>query len=218
MLLAIQIIHDIFHVCFVHRVHGLTGFLSPGPSPVVDLKFTSITTNQMTITYEPPTKDAQCVKEIITRVIDESQKLRSKKSVKQVFEETFTGLQACTEYTIEVSTVSPSGLESLVERVRNTTLEDLPSAPQELGVNSVTTTSITLQWFQPAVNPGCVTEYTLSWTDSVDTQSATISDSNFKVVYTVANLLPCLSYEFTLVSESASGTSEATTFTQQTNC
>lgn len=196
----------------------LPDFLSPGPGPVVDLRFKSIEVTQLTISYSSPANDPQCVKEVITRVTDASQRLRRNKVVKASYEETFTGLQACTDYIVQVSTVSPSGLESLVEEITDKTLDALASAPQELGANDVTTTSITLQWFQPVENPRCVTDYVLTWSDSISNDTTTVNTSTFKVEHTVEGLTACTSYDFSLYSESLAGVSEEVTFTQKTTC
>lgn len=185
---------------------------------MVDLKFTSIETHQLSISYQPPEKDAQCVKEIITRITDNNQRLRWKKATKYVLEETITGLEACTDYTIHVSTVSPTGLESLVEEISEKTLGDTPSEPQTLGANDVTTTSITLQWFQPATNPNCVTDYILTWSDTVSNSTVNVSASTFKVEYTVDGLTACTTYDFSLIASSPDGESGETTLTQATAC
>lgn len=157
------------------------------------------------------------MKEVITGIADNNQRLRRKKAMESVLEETFTGLAACTQYTIQVRTVSPTGLESPVEEITNTTLDDLTSAPQELGANYITDTSITLQWFQPAVNPRCVTDYILTWT-GLSTENVTINASTFKVVYTVEGLTPCTSYDFTLIAQSVLGPSPQTSYQETTLC
>lgn len=189
------------------------------PDPVRDLRFKSIDTNQLTISYQLPEKDPQCVKEIVTRITDNNQRLHRKKAVKSAFEETFTGLASCTDYTVQVSTVSPTGLESLVEEISENTLSDLPSVPQEFTAIAFTTTSVTVQWFQPAVNPRCVTDYLLSWInpDGV-VANATVNASTFKVVYNVDSLTPCTIYDFFLSADSLSGESSETTFQNTTLC
>lgn len=181
--------------------------------------FKSIDTNQLTISYQLPEKDPQCVKEIVTRITDNNQRLHRKKAVKAALEETFTGLASCTDYTVQVSTVSPSGMESLVEEISEKTLSDMPSAPQEFTAIDITTTSFILEWYQPAVNPSCVTDYLLSWVDHDGvSDNATVSASTFKVVYNVDNLTPCTIYDFVLSADSLSGESSEATFQNTTLC
>lgn len=115
--------------------------------------------------------------------------------------------------------MSPTGLESLVEEISEKTLSEMPSAPQEFSAIGFTTTSVTVQWYQPAVNPSCVTDYLLSWInpDGV-TDNTTVSASTFKVVYSVEGLTPCTIYDFVLSANSLSGESLETTFQNTTLC
>ncbi|KAG0711097.1 Receptor-type tyrosine-protein phosphatase delta [Chionoecetes opilio] len=188
------------------------------PGPVVDLQVINIDTNRITINCQPPKVNPQCVKEIITRVIDENEKsLQIEK--KSQYEETISGLKACTDYRVVVSIKSPSGLESEVREIRIRTLDDIPSEPQEFSVNEVTTTSITVQWFQPATNPRCASEYNLTWMDDTSDDTIIISDApTFKVVYTLAGLQPCMNYNFTLNAESSVGEGPETTLSHSTAC
>lgn len=191
----------------------------PGPGPVVDLHVIDIDTEQLTVRCLPPEVDPQCVKEVITRVIDEDQKSLRFENKKSQYEEHITGLKPCTNYRVLVSTRSPSGLESEVREVRNKTLDDVPSEPQEFAVSAVTTTSITLQWFRPATNPNCASEYSLTWMDDVYTDTITISDvSAFKVVYTVEGLRSCTDHTFKLYAESSAGPGPEATLTHSTAC
>ena len=184
---------------------------------MVDLHVIDIGTNWLTIKCLPPTVDPQCVKEVITRVIDEDQK--SLRLEKTEYEGVITGLEACTNYRILVSTRSPSGLQSEVSEIRNMTLDDLPSEPQAFAVIEVTTTSITLQWFQPATNPRCASVYKLTWEDDVNTDTITISDaSSFKTEVTVDGLRPCTNINFKLYAESLVGAGPETTLKYSTAC
>lgn len=188
------------------------------PGPVVDLQVTDVSTDQLTVACQPPEVDPQCVKEVITRVINEDQK--SLRAVKKTqFEETITGLQACTNYRVLVTTKSPSGLESEEREVSSKTLDDVPSEPQAFEVTEVTTTSITLQWFQPATNPNCAYEYILTWQDDTDSDTITLNDiSTFKVLYTVEGLKPCTEHTFTIHAESPAGAGPNATVMYTTEC
>ena len=201
-----------------YYVHSLTVLLSQGPGPVVNLRVVDVDMNAMTVWCEPPAVDPQCVKEVITRVIDEngkSQRVMRKSS----FQETIYGLEPCTDYRILVSTKSSGGLQSEEREIRNRTLDDISSEPQAFNVTEVTTTSVTLQWFRPLTNPNCATDYTLSWAGDVDTDTVTISDTpTFKIVYIVDGLQACTNYTFTLNAESPAGSSPNTTLVQETAC
>lgn len=74
------------------------------------------------------------------------------KETRAGLEETFTGLEACTNYGIAVSAVTISNAVS--DEVSETfkTQEDKPSAPQGLQHSSVTKNSVQLLWFVPSVS------------------------------------------------------------------
>lgn len=187
------------------------------PGPVVNLHVVDVDRTEMTVKCEPPAVDPQCAKEVITRVIDENGKSQ-RVMRKSNFEETIYGLEPCTDYRILVSTKSPSGLQSEERETRNRTLDDIPSEPQAFNVTDVTTTSVTLQWFRPATNPRCATDYTLTWAGDVN-DTITISDtSSFKIVYVVDGLNSCTNYNFTLNAESSAGQGPETILAQTTTC
>ncbi|XP_045130639.1 protein sidekick homolog [Portunus trituberculatus] len=188
------------------------------PGPVVNLQVVNVDVTEMTVTCEPPAVDPQCAKEVITRIIDENAK--SQRIVRRSsFQETINGLEPCTDYRILVSTKSPGGLQSEERETTSRTLDDLPSEPQAFNVTEVTTTSVTLQWFRPLINPRCATNYTLKWKSDVDNDIITISEtSSFKTVYIVDGLQPCTIHNFTLNAESSVGSGLETALVQATNC
>ncbi|KAK3877417.1 hypothetical protein Pcinc_017858 [Petrolisthes cinctipes] len=190
------------------------------PSPVVDLLITDITTNQMSITFGPPETHPQCVKEFDIHIIDEDQTRRSLKELatpSPYVENTITGLKACTNYLVRVSAVTATGKRSGWEEVKNITSGAAPSEPQELGVNDYTQTSITVQWFGPADNSRCVTEYELSWEGSATGSDTLPNNNNFKMTYTVEGLAACSDITFTLLARSDTGDSPSVTFSQTTD-
>lgn len=203
----------------IHRLHELMAYFDTAPSPVGNLQTTDISTDQLTISFDPPETHPQCVKEYDISIIDEDQKRSVKELVtpSPYVENTITGLKACTNYLVKVRSVSPTGKRSTWEEVRNTTDEATPSEPQELGVNDYTQTSITVQWFGPVDNSRCVTDYELSWTGSVSGSTVIPNTNDFKMIHTVSGLDACQDYTFTVIAKSASGDSPAATFSQTTD-
>lgn len=203
----------------VLRLNDLTIYFDTAPSPVVNLKTTDISTDQLTISFDPPETHPQCVKEFDISIIDEDQTRSVKELVTPLpyIDNTITGLRACTNYLVRVSAVSPTGKRSSWEEVRNTTEKAAPSEPQELGVNEYTQTSITVQWFAPVDNSRCVTDYELSWTGSVSASTVIHNTGNFKMIHTVSGLDACQNYTFSVIAQSDVGDSPAATFNQMTD-
>ncbi|XP_071525803.1 fibronectin-like [Panulirus ornatus] len=190
------------------------------PGPVVDLKVKSISTDQLTITYDPPRSHPQCVKEYDIEVIDQDQtREQTLRRVTPYMDDTITGLKACTHYLVKVRAVSPTGKKGPWVDVTNVTSVATPSEPQVFGMSDVTETSISLQWFQPATNPRCATQYVLQWEGDGTSESVTISGvSDFKLTYTVEGLKACVEYTFTVKAKSSTDESAPVQLTQSTRC
>nr|XP_045609991.1 tenascin-R-like [Procambarus clarkii] len=202
-------------------VGNSTSTLDVRPDPVKNLQVTDILTSEVTITFDPPEINTQCVKGYVLQVYDLNTTMTTSMRTSEPILDYITGLAACTTYRIIVSTVSPTGLLSTPQDTYATTADDIPSEPQQFGLNAVSTSSISLQWYQPDTNGLCASQYLLSWEDSAGTPvgSTTIVDpSSFKVYYTVEGLNPCETYSFLLIAKSSVGESTAAEFSFETLC
>lgn len=185
------------------------------PSPVQNLLITTITTNSMSISFDPPATHPQCVKEYDIRIIDQDQAYAERETATPNLADTISGLEPCTNYLIKVRVISPTSLASPWRVVSNKTESDLASEPQAFGTSSVTQTSVYLQWYPPATNPNCVTEYVLTW----DEYTVNIpSTGAFKMEYEVTGLIPCTGYTFSLMAKSSEGTSDPIQCVPTTEC
>ncbi|XP_045609992.2 tyrosine-protein phosphatase Lar-like [Procambarus clarkii] len=195
--------------------------LDAEPDPVSDLQVTDVDTNELTISFEPPETNRHCVKDYDIEVVDLDQPELASRRVSAAVQYLITGLEACTNYLIMVRVVSPGGNASAWQEVNNRTLDAIPSAPQNLAMTEATTSSISLQWYQPDTNSRCASEYILTWEDSEGNPGGpdTITDpTSLSVTYTVEGLMACIDYTFTLVAESEAGESDFTQLTQTTLC
>nr|XP_045609993.1 phosphatidylinositol phosphatase PTPRQ-like [Procambarus clarkii] len=191
------------------------------PGPVKNLMLTEIHENAVRLSFEPPETNPQCVKEYDIRVIDQDMsRVTVPKLNGDPVVDLITGLEACTNYLFKVRAITKTNKESPWSEVYNRTSDATPSEPQQFGLESATTTSITLHWFQPATNTRCVTEYLLSWQGANnEVGTMTVTDiTSFKNEVTVDGLNPCEKYTFNLSAISAIGESHVLTFTQSTIC
>nr|XP_045609990.1 receptor-type tyrosine-protein phosphatase H-like isoform X2 [Procambarus clarkii] len=207
-------------------VGNSTSTLDVRPEPVKNLQVTEVYKSTISITFEPPETNKQCIKGYAMLVTDlnttsVTSRTMSEMRTSEPIEEFITNLEPCTNYRIMMAAVSPTGLMSPPQETYTRTTDDIPSEPQQFGLNGVTTSSISLQWYQPETNSRCASQYVLTWKDSAGTTvgNETIVDpSSFKVSYTVEGLNPCETYTFSLIAKSPAGESNAAEFSLQTLC
>ncbi|KAG7160511.1 Neogenin-like 1 [Homarus americanus] len=191
------------------------------PGAVSDLQVTDVHKNELTISFDPPTVNGQCVKEYDIHVIDlDSQVTMTRLGGPETIENFITGLHSCTNYEIKVRSVSSTEKASEWLTVQNRTQDDIPSKPQQLGMYDSTSSSISLEWYKPSLNPNCASKYTLTWQDSQGHSAhVTVNDQGtFKQRYTVNGLKTCETYTFNLLAESSAGKSNPARYKQSTLC
>ncbi|KAK7024270.1 hypothetical protein SK128_007754 [Halocaridina rubra] len=190
------------------------------PDPVENLAISSVSAHEFTVSYDPPSNMPQCIREYDTNVInlDQSyQNFRDIFSPEQTIpriDETHNQLEACSNYRVEVRTVSRQGLESDWASEQTATDGDIPDVVRNLQVQSATESSVTLLWFQPESNPRCVTSYLVEWDVGTDTISAT----TFAIEYTVSGLGSCMSYNFSVTAQASLGNSSPVSLEGLTLC
>ncbi|XP_064105645.1 tyrosine-protein phosphatase Lar-like [Macrobrachium nipponense] len=214
--------------------HSPTGMSSPTlanwtftdditPGPVENLKVKEVEVTRIAISYDPPSDQAQCVKEYDTRVInlDEGGPTTLEDGPFVVgIDESHTELDACTNYALHVRTVTRTGLVSNWTIVQTTTGDALPSEARNFQLHDATEDSLALYWFQPELNKRCAIAYRLSWNSGDDSGSETIDLTPplpFEVTHTISGLKACTDYQLTLIAISATaGESAAATLSAST--
>ncbi|KAK8749570.1 hypothetical protein OTU49_015434 [Cherax quadricarinatus] len=202
-------------------VGNSTATYDVAPEPVNNLQVIESHTNELTVTFELPEVNKQCVETYDLQVTDLDQSGLMASRATDFIETFITGLEACTNYLIELRLLSPTGKASAWREVRNKTQDGIPSSPREFGLNGVTKDSISLEWFQPEINKRCASEYIITWEASDGTRGGpqnVIDPTEFKVIYTVTGLKECTDYTFSLVAKSSVGQSNPTEFTYTTLC
>ncbi|KAG7160510.1 collagen alpha-1(XIV) chain-like [Homarus americanus] len=200
--------------------HTYTKELAPGP--VQNVQVIEAHLSSLTVSYEVPVTNPQCVGAYDTRVINLDKLDNSAKKVTEgvVKTNTIAGLEPCTNYEIEIAAVSHSGeYMSVWKKVDGKTKDGTPSEPQNISVKDATIDSLTLQWFEPITNSPCVIQYDLTWTDGINTGSAKISDvTSNKFEYTIEGLNSCDEYTITLSAKSTTSESRTKKIIQKTDC
>lgn len=183
-----------------------------------------VTSHEMTISYEAPDTHPQCVHEYDIEIINEDDYFSKRSHVVPYMDGTFTDLEACANYLVNVRAVTRTGLFSDWRSITTTTGGDVPSVPRSLAVEDFNQTSVKLNWWQPETNKLCVTKYRLEWTDGTTPGSTEVSPPvggilPFENEKTVAGLAPCTDYTFTVFADAdVGGTSDPATVTQTTAC
>ncbi|XP_066989941.1 receptor-type tyrosine-protein phosphatase F-like [Macrobrachium rosenbergii] len=194
------------------------------PNPVIDLQIVDVGPTDVTYKYRMPDVNPQCAVDIKDKYLDvtdnsllteapaSGRKANVDSPMSTVHKD---GLLSCSDYYIEVTTLSPTGLESTVANVSFTT-ESAPSTqPQHLETHDIQTTSVVLEWLKPKENSRCVTEYKLTvsnTTTSNDYHIPASRDSPTKMTYEVDDLSSCTEYKAYLTAI-ASGSASDPAFT-----
>lgn len=183
-----------------------------------------VTSHELTISYEAPETHPQCVHEYDIEIINEDDYFSRRSQVVPYMDGTFTDLEACADYLVNVRAVTRTGLTSEWRTITTTTGGDTPSVPRAFEVEAVHETSVLVNWWQPDTNKFCARNYRLEWTDGTNSNSTEISpapgeDLPFEVRFTVTGLTSCTEYTFSVFALSvSSGESAPATITQKTTC
>ncbi|XP_068214234.1 receptor-type tyrosine-protein phosphatase F-like [Palaemon carinicauda] len=190
------------------------------PSPVVDLKIVDVGTTDVTFTYSMPDTNPQCAVDVKDKYIDVTnghpslESLTSGQKVKVTSPSSTIhkdGLLSCSDYYIEVRTMSPSGLESAPANISFTTEPAPSTSPQTFEVHDIHVTSAIFQWLKPKENSRCVTEYRLTISDTTTSNEYVISasrDSPTKMTYAVDDLSSCTEYKAYLSAKASGSASD----------
>ncbi|XP_071539177.1 uncharacterized protein [Panulirus ornatus] len=127
------------------------------PTPVLALEARTMDTSSVSASWTPAQVE-MCVdhyRVCITDVIDLTKECHDTND----YDKIFTGLDACVEYEVTVTSVSPSGrLGGFAYDLAKT--EDLPtSAPTDLQVEQLTSHSVLVSFGLPLEHPRCVNEF-----------------------------------------------------------
>jgi len=121
---------------------------------------------------------------------------------------TCTGLQSCTKYTYEISSIAHDGSESAWESVDASTVAESLSAPQEFMLEATEARSAILSWYCPLEGCRCVDRFLIHWTLS---ETATTTQTTRATTTTTTNAptaKPTTSFKTTIMSD---GTTVSTT-------
>ncbi|KAK7070994.1 hypothetical protein SK128_003105 [Halocaridina rubra] len=129
--------------------------LEGDPGPVLAMALTTITTDSMLVTWEPPTK---CVDHFYVCHYDEFEVIENCQDIYDT-QVSLASLMACTDYYVSVSVVTPSGIVSNRTWRSAETLELAPGEPLNLQIIDVTSSSIDVHYDPPDSNPQCAVEY-----------------------------------------------------------
>ncbi|XP_076061129.1 uncharacterized protein LOC143036957 [Oratosquilla oratoria] len=182
------------------------------PSPPQDVSVMAVGNHTIDISWHQPDLNPQCVHEYQLDIVNEggmkSYGYRSNSSISEGFD----GLDACTFYTLLIRSVSLESLYSPWVSINATTLEDLPSEPREFQLKKAAQKYLTLKWWEPEENHGCVLQYHLTWIGSDESSSSMNIVSPipgvplpFEIETQVLGLSPCVSYGFKLSALTPSG-------------
>ncbi|TOF85605.1 hypothetical protein CGJ15_25845, partial [Vibrio parahaemolyticus] len=112
-------------------VGNSTATYDVAPEPVNNLQVIESHTNELTVTFELPEVNKQCVETYDLQVTDLDQSGLMASRATDFIETFITGLEACTNYLIELRLLSPTGKASAWREVRNKTQDGIPSSPRE---------------------------------------------------------------------------------------
>ncbi|XP_068232515.1 von Willebrand factor A domain-containing protein 7-like [Palaemon carinicauda] len=194
-----------------------TRTLDLAPGEPTNVAIVKVTSHSIDIRYDPPDVNPQCTIEYDFEIIDKSSNQITAANEKLVgLDNIFQHLEACTLYEARVRAVSRTSLHSDWAIVSAVTKEDIPSAPQNFEAASVTSNTVNLVWFRPAVNDRCIGEYYLEWSDGSQSIDGPLK---FEMEATVTSLTSCTDYAFSLNAMTPEGTSgEVATLTVKTSC
>ncbi|XP_071539179.1 uncharacterized protein [Panulirus ornatus] len=178
------------------------------PTPVESITAVSVDTSSVSAVWEPARVE-ECVdhyRVCIEDVVNLTKTCYDTKDKERIF----SGLDACVEYEVTVTSVSPSGrLGGFAYDLAKT--EDLPtSAPTNLQVAEVTSHSATVSFGPPVENPWCVIEYDTRYI-LLDEISYRKDMSSFKsevsvyLEHTLTGLNACSNYGVWVRAVTASG-------------
>ncbi|XP_064098706.1 uncharacterized protein LOC135209881 [Macrobrachium nipponense] len=182
-----------------------TRTLDLAPGIPTNVSIVKVTSHSIDIRYDPPAVNPQCTVEYDFEIIDKSANRVTSGNEKRVgLDNIFQHLEACTLYEARVRAVSHTSLHSDWAVVSEVTKEDIPSAPQNFAVTSVTSTAVNLQWFRPAANDRCIAEYYLDWSEG---SMSICCPLKFEMEASVTGLNACTDYTFTVNAVTPEGAS-----------
>lgn len=163
------------------------------------------TAHTLEISFEPPAVGFQCINEYDIKGVQLDKRSGGGTPFEPSRESLFTDLMACSDYKIQVRSVTRGHLTSDWVSVVSSTLEDLPTAPRNLQLLDATPTTLHVMWWEPMDNYLCVDHYVVSWINNRGTEvSQTFTSRNTKEPHTpmldmiLPDLTPCSHYTVTV--------------------
>ncbi|KAK3855542.1 hypothetical protein Pcinc_038064 [Petrolisthes cinctipes] len=176
---------------------------TPGkPTPVSSVEAVPLNQNSLLVVWTPGS-DEECVTEYhvcVTDIVDLDQACVDTDTIEQ----TFNGLEACVNYDVTVTPISPSGVfGDPAFDIANT--GDLPtSEPTNLRVTEVTSHTAIIKYGPPEMNPRCVTEFNTQLLEQgKSTMYMTSLTTHLEEM--VSGLGSCSLYEYRIRAVTASG-------------
>ncbi|XP_042237341.1 tyrosine-protein phosphatase Lar-like [Homarus americanus] len=141
-------------------ISGFTNDLPP--SSPSNLRVLSEDDSGTTLQWDAPTKNPICVQSYkVCYRLDKDPTPTCETTEDTTI--TLAGLQACGEYHVTVTPVTPSDTEGPQLEQDVTTRDGVPGTPQDVKVGITTQSTIELEWNDPAINPLCVQDYSITY-------------------------------------------------------
>ncbi|XP_042237339.1 receptor-type tyrosine-protein phosphatase F-like [Homarus americanus] len=200
---------------------SISGFANAkSPSSPTNLRIVSDGDLSTTLQWDAPTQNPTCVQSYkVCYMLDKDPTPSCETTEDTTI--TLAGLQACGEYHVTVTPVTPSDTEGPQLEQDVTTRDGVPGPPQNVKVGVTTDSIIEVEWNDPVVNPLCVKDF--SFTCGEVTSRTRFSyhlvedDDDYDHHANIGPLKACTEYTISIKSigkngeESASITKNATT-------
>ncbi|XP_042237342.1 fibronectin-like [Homarus americanus] len=187
-------------------ISGFTNDLPP--SSPSNLRVLSEDDSGTTLQWDAPTKNPICVQSYkVCYRLDKDPKPTCETTEDTTI--TLAGLQACGEYHVTVTPVTPSDTEGPQLEQDVTTENGVAGPPQDVKVGITTDSIIELEWNDPAINPLCAQDYSITYGEVTSRPRfgyhLVEDDDDYDHHANIGPLEPCTEYIISITSISKDG-------------
>ncbi|XP_063870584.1 uncharacterized protein LOC135105875 isoform X2 [Scylla paramamosain] len=173
------------------------------PTAVTSVKATALNSSSVEVVWVPAVKE-ECVHHYlvcITHLISLVQECHNKTDLQQ----TFTGLEACVDYEVTVTPVSPMGALGSLTYDLARTVDFRPSPPTSLQVTDITSNTALVTFGPPLEHPLCVVEYDIEVQEMESMKSSKMLSPSVYLHQTLSGLNACTDHEIRVSAVTPSG-------------
>ncbi|XP_045102438.1 uncharacterized protein LOC123498935 isoform X2 [Portunus trituberculatus] len=173
------------------------------PTAVTSVKATALNASSVEVVWVPAIKE-ECVHHYlvcVTHLTSLVQECHNDTDLQR----TFTGLEACVDYEVTVTPVSPSSvLGSLTYDIART-VDFRPSPPTSLQVTDITSSTAHITFSPPLEHPLCVVEYDFEVQEMKSIKSIKVISPSVYLQETLSGLNACTDHEVRISAVTPSG-------------